>query len=175
MKTKLSVIALLLMSAGSHAETFNFGVNAANDGKINKDKWNCKKCVSKEDVIGQAVLGLGTSISDDDQHSVNALGYEDGFAVSVDADVTVNHDSGLRSELTAKELGSERGDASVLVRKSGIWSLGVSYDSKYKVDSTSASSNVVANGQRLEMQAESELQSLDLQRERLGFNAKYLR
>ncbi|AZG73288.1 MtrB/PioB family outer membrane beta-barrel protein [Shewanella livingstonensis] len=59
---------------------------------------------------------MGGSISDDDNHSANALGYDDGFTGAIDANAATVTDSGIRTEIYAKDLGSKRGDAAVHVK-----------------------------------------------------------
>jgi MtrB/PioB family decaheme-associated outer membrane protein len=173
MKPQLSIIAMLLMSASSQAEMFDFGVTASNAVNANISKWQCKKCISNKNISGDMTLSAGTSISDDDQHSLNALAYDDGAAVGVDADIVTRSENGIRTEISANKLGSEYGDADMVVRKTGLWKADLSYDSKAKVDSTTAQSDLVFNNETYAVQPQLLDQQLKLEREKLGFLAKY--
>ncbi|USD39445.1 MtrB/PioB family decaheme-associated outer membrane protein [Ferrimonas sp. SCSIO 43195] len=173
MKTQISVVAATLLALCGQANAFDFGVPAANTSKAKTDSWACKKCVSSDSIQGSVGLGLGSAISNDD-HAANALGYEDGFAASVDADLLHRSESGIRTSVEAKELGSKRGDLAVTAGRAGQWQLGASLDQKYSVDSTSAHSDLLASGDTLVRQSAPVQQQLDKERQQLGFNAKYM-
>lgn len=172
MKTKLSIIALLIMSVNVPAHAFDFGVSAANGSNTDTSKWSCKKCNSAG-MSGAIGISVGSSVSDDDQHSANALGYEDGFAAAVDANAASVSDSGIRTAFYAKELGSKRGDAAIAIRQPGLWSVAAGYDAKYHVDSTSAVSNLVIDGNQLVANDSLVTQELNLERDRFNIDAKY--
>lgn len=173
MKTQISIIAMLLMSASSQAEMFDFGVTASNVDNAKTSNWQCKKCTNNKNVSGNVMLSAGTSISDDDQHSLNTLAYDDGAAVGIDADIVTRSDNGIRTEISSVKLGSEYGDADMVVRKAGLWKAGLSYDSKAKVDSTTAQSNLVFNNDSYSVEPDLLTQQLKLEREKLGFEAKF--
>ncbi|AZG73285.1 MtrB/PioB family decaheme-associated outer membrane protein [Shewanella livingstonensis] len=172
MKTKLSIIALLLMTVNAPVHAFDFGVKAVNSQNANTTKWACKKC-NAQSTTGNVGLSIGGSISDDDNHSANALGYDDGFAGAIDANAATVTDSGIRTEFYAKELGSKRGDAAIAIRQPGLWSVAAGYDAKYRVDSTTASSNLVSEGNTLVAQDGLVVQTLDQDRDRVNIDAKY--
>lgn len=164
MKTSISAIALAMMAASTQVQAFDFGVNAANLEKANTSKWACKKCNTNIGTQGEFTLAAGSAVTDGD-HASNALGYEDGFAAGVDADILHIGDSGTRSEIQAKELGSERGDLRLSHRMPGRWQVEAELDTKSHVDTTTA---------QTDPSDLDKTEQLKLEREKLGFAARYM-
>ncbi|QIZ76292.1 MtrB/PioB family decaheme-associated outer membrane protein [Ferrimonas lipolytica] len=173
MKTKLTLVAASLLALSGPALAFDFGVNAAKTDTINNAKWQCKKCSTDAGAQGSVGLAVG-SVDSSDDHAANAFGDDDGFAGAVNADYSATTDGGVRHRLIADELGSKRGDASIKVSQPGAWAVEASYDKKYKVNATDVQSDLTVAGGTLVRQDNLVEQDLEIEREKLGFNAKYL-
>lgn len=170
MKYKLSLVTLALAACSTNAFAFDFGVTSANVKQVTSSKWACKKCNSSQNFVGQAGVDVGVMDSDDD-HAANNLKYTDGFAAGLNADVIYNK-NGYRSELTADDLGSEQGRASIKAGQVGIWNVKASYDEKTRYDADNAESVWFADGNELVEQPQIMLQQLKQQRKKSAIEAK---
>ncbi|RTR38669.1 MtrB/PioB family decaheme-associated outer membrane protein [Shewanella canadensis] len=170
MKFKLSLITLALATCSSGAFAFDFGVTSANTQTNTNTKWACKKCTSKNTVLGQAGIELG-SMSSDDDHAANNLKYTDGFAAGVNADVVYNN-KGYRTEVVADQLGSEQGYGAIKTGRLGVWNVEASFDEKRRYNADNAESIWVADGNTLIAQDEMVTQQLVKERKKSAIEAK---
>ncbi len=170
MKFKLSLITLALATCSSAAFAFDFGVTSANTQTSTNAKWACKKCTSKNSLIGQAGIELGSMNSDDD-HAANNLKYTDGFAAGVNADLVYNN-KGYRTDVVADELGSEQGYGAIKIGRIGVWNVEASFDEKRRYNANNAESVWLADGNSLIEQDEMQAQQLVLERKKSAIEVK---
>jgi MtrB/PioB family decaheme-associated outer membrane protein len=168
LKRRLALLSIAL--ATCHSQAADFSLAAARTDNIDRSKWKCKRCETARSV-GTVGGSLGVVDSDND-HIVNRFGAQDGAFAALQAQGRQRIEDAGETSYQAVNLGMESGFGEARFQSGGLDSE-LGFAQLLSVESDTAQSPVVQQGERVYLGAQQSDVSLKREREKIDLALDY--